>query len=263
MKRCLALALLMALAATPATAVESKARQVTLAARVIAVTGTVEARAATGEAWKPVKAGTLLKEGADLLTGFRASCIVDMVDSLVQIDPLSVVRVAELTRDGETVRTRLHLKQGNAQAAVEKGRIESDFAILTPSATLAVRGTRGINCRFYPDKGGTYGLAERGLIAIIDRTTLRETACRPGQQSDDRATLAARVLADKFIPVVMDRVGMEKHEKRAAQRQRAPSILGPVDSGKNRKPPNRRVQETRRNIINNLIDHERNLIITH
>jgi len=262
MKRFLTLAVLVAVASSPAVAVASNARQATVAARVIAVTGTVETRPIKGTPWTPVKAGAVLKEGADLRTGFRASCVLDMVDSLVQIDPLSVVRVAQLKAEGNTVLTRLHLKQGNAQAVVEKGKIDSDFAILTPAATLAVRGTRGINCQYFPDKGGTYGLADRGLIAIIDRVTGREAGVRPGQETDDRATLAARILADRFVPVAMDRAGHEKHEKRAAQRRHGALVLGAASLSGTRKPINRRVQEIRQTTSMNLIDHETSFIVT-
>jgi len=203
-----------------------------LGARVQAVVGTVEARPAKGEAWRPVEVGSILLSGADLRTGFRARCVLDMTDSLVQIDPLSVVRIAQLERKGDEVRTRLHLKQGNAQAIVEKGRIESDFRILTPSATLAVRGTRGIKCRYFPDEGGTYGLADRGLIAVIDGLTGRETPCRPGQSTDDRATQASRHLAKGYVPIALDHTGQEKQEQKAARRRRAglaamPALTGP------------------------------------
>ena len=213
-----------------------------LLARIQAVTGTVETRTAVGQPWRPVRVGMTLRPGADLRTGFRARCVLDMTDSLVQIDPLSVARIAELGRNGGEVRTRLHLKQGNAQAIVEKGRIESDFAILTPSATLSVRGTRGIKCRYFTDEGGTYGLADKGLIAVIDGLTGRETGCRPGQSTDDRATQASRHLADRYVPITLPLAGQEKHEKRAVARRRVglpvrPSLTGPDALS------NRRVQE--------------------
>jgi hypothetical protein len=215
-----------------------------LQARVQAVVGTVEMRPAKGEPWRPVKVGMVLPPGTDLRTGFRARCVLDMTDGLVQIDPLSVVRIAELEQKGNEVRTRLHLKQGNAQAIVEKGHIESDFAILTPSATLAVQGTRGIQCRYYQDEGGTYGLVDAGLIAVIDGQTGRETGCRPGQSTDDRATPAPQHLANRYVPIALDQVGHEKQEQQAASRRRAGFAMKPhlTDSGL---PANRRVQQIR------------------
>ncbi|MFO8014732.1 MAG: FecR domain-containing protein [Phycisphaerae bacterium] len=216
-----------------------------LRARVQGVEGTVEMRPAKGEPWRPVEAGTVLPPGADLRTGFRARCVLDMVDSLVQIDPLSVVRIAALERKEDAVRTRLHLKQGNAQAIVEKGRIESDFRILTPSAALSVRGTRGIKCRYFQDEGGTYGLADRGLIAVIDRLTGHETPCRPGQSTDDRATPASEHLANKYVPITLDNAGQEKHEQKAAQRRHAGLAAAPAAKGRDALL-NKRVQEINR-----------------
>jgi hypothetical protein len=217
-----------------------------LRARVQGVVGTVEMRPARGEPWRPVEVGTVLPPGADLRTGFRARCVLDMVDSLVQIDPLSVVRIAALEQKGNEVRTRLHLKQGNAQAIVEKGRIESDFAILTPSATLAVRGTRGIKCRYFQDEGGTYGLADRGLIAVIDGLTGRETPCQPGQSTDDRATPASEHLANRYVPITLDQGGgQEKIEQKAARRRHAGLAAAPAAKGRDALL-NKRVQEINR-----------------
>lgn len=228
-----------------ATAARGAEAENPLQARVQTVVGTVEMRPAKGEPWQPVKAGMVLPPGADLRTGFRARCILDMTDSLVQIDPLSVVRIAQLEQKGNEVRTRLHLKQGNAQAIVEKGHIESDFAILTPSATLSVRGTRGIKCRFFKDEGGTYGLVDAGLIAVIDGQTGRETGCRPGQSTDDRATPVSQHLAKRYTPIVLDQVGHEKQEQKAASRRRAGFAMKPHLTNSD-VPPSRRVQEIRR-----------------
>jgi hypothetical protein len=216
-----------------------------LEARVRGVVGTVEMRPAKGEDWQPVEAGTVLPPGADLRTGFRARCVLDMVDSIVQVDPLSVVRLSELERRGDEVRTRLILKQGNAQAIVEKGRIESDFAILTPSATLSVRGTRGITCRYYADEGGTYGLADRGLIAVIDGLTGRETPCRPGESTDDQATPASKHLAERYVPIALDKAGQEKKEQVATRRRRAGLAASPGLTGPDALA-NQRAQEVRR-----------------
>jgi len=105
--------------------------------------------------------------------------------------------------------------------------MESDFAILTPSATLSVRGTRGIKCRFFADEGGTYGLADKGLIAIIDGMTGREAACRPGQSTNDRATKASKHLANRHMPIALDNAGQEKKEKVASQRRRSGLAAAP------------------------------------
>jgi len=244
-----------AAAADSAPDADTAPKPTLLAARVIEVEGTVESRPAVGQPWKALAVGSVLAPGTDLRTGFRAHCVLDMTDSLVQIDPLSVVRIAELQRTGDKVRTRLYLKQGHTQSIVEKGRIESDFAILTPSATLAVKGTRGIECGYFPVHGGEYGLLDRGLIGVTDAQTRHETNVRPGQNTNDRAVQPLQHLADRYVPIAMDRAGLEKLEKRAAQRWRTAM---PAEEGLKRRNATvrRSVQEvcpdSRRTLINTL-----------
>jgi hypothetical protein len=182
------------------------------------VVGTVETRAGVGNPWTPVKEGMRLDEGADVRTGFRARCVLDMTDSLIQVDPLTVIRIGELRKDGDKVRTRVYMKQGNTQAVVEKGRIQSDFAIVTPSATLSVRGTQGIRARFFPGQGGQYGLAGPGLISVADAYLGRQTTCGQGENTNDNATPPILFLAQQFLPQILDQGGYESDEKNAAGR---------------------------------------------
>jgi len=189
-----------------------------LVAVVRAVIGTVETRPAKDQPWVPVTVGMTLAEGADIRTGFRARCILDMTDSLVQVDPLTVIRIGELRQEGQTVRTRLYMKHGNTQAVVEKGKIESDFAIITPSATLSVPGTKGIKAGFYPVLGGSYGLAGSGLIAVRDTMLGRQTNCGQGESTNDNATNPLQVLAQLYLPIVLGDKGYDPKEQNAAGR---------------------------------------------
>lgn len=211
----LVLAATVAVAAEPATAPPAPVK---LGAVVKVVTGTVETRPGVGQPWTPVKEGMRLDEGADLRTGFRARCILDMTDSLVQVDPLSVVRISELRQEGNKVRTRLVMKQGNAQAVVEKGRIESDFAIVTPSATLSVRGTKGIHARYYRGQGGQFGLAGSGLISVANAYLGRQHNVHPGENTDDGGGPPIMFLVRQFLPQILDNRGYEPGEKFAAGR---------------------------------------------
>jgi len=196
----------------------TKADKGTMVAVVKAVKGTVETRPGKGQPWTPVKVGMRLPAGADIRTGFRARCRLDMTDSLVQIDPLTVIRIGELRRDGKKVRTRLYMMQGNTQAVVEKGKIESDFAIVTPSATLSVRGTKGIKAGFYPVLGGSYGLAGGGLIAVRNAMLGRTTNCAPGESTDETATNPVQTLAKLYLPIILDSKAYNPDELNAAGR---------------------------------------------
>jgi len=205
-------------AAEPAAGEPGDAQPDALTALVKEVTGTVEARPAVGQEWVPVKAGTEMVEGADLRTGFRARCVLDMVDSLVQVQPLTVVRIGELARRDGQVRTRLILKHGHTAAIVEKERIESDFRIVTPSATLSVRGTKDAWVGFFPDTGGSYGLGGPGLVGVRDHLLGKQTQCRPGQKTNDRIQPPGRLLQGKFLPVNLPGAGLGPKEMFAAGR---------------------------------------------
>jgi len=142
-----------AAAAAPPAPAAAPAAAGKAAATVKSVDGTVETRPAAGQPWVPVKVGDRLSEGADLRTGFRAHCLLEMTQSAVKVDPLTVVRIGELRSDGSTVRTRLYLKQGNLESDVSKTGQKNDFAIVTPAATLSVRGTTGIEVSYFPAFG--------------------------------------------------------------------------------------------------------------
>ena len=230
-------------AAKPDAAKPEAKKPGSLVAVVKQVTGTVETRPAVDQPWVPVKVDMKLAEGADLRTGFRARCILDMVDSLVQIDPLTVVRIGELVRqEGNKIRTRLIMKQGNAGAIVEKEHIESDFAIVTPSATLSVRGTKNAWAIYFPDTGGAFGLVGPGLVGVRDFLLGKETLCGPGQNTNDNIDPPIKMLQGNFLPVILAAGGLGKQEKFAAGRWHTSNplpggLLGPAGppnlSGKN------------------------------
>ncbi len=202
-----------------------------LEATVKEVHGTVEWRPSPEDPWQAATVGQTLPAGADVRTGFRARIVLDLVDSLVQIDPLTVARVAELRPSGDTVRTRIHLKVGRTQSVVEKDRMKSDFAIVTPSTTLSVKGTRGIQCGYWPDTGGQFGLTTAGRIGITSRQTGRETDLVPGQSSDDTITGGVQHLAQNRRSGVPAAAGLRGQEVVAATRRGIPFTSTPFGSG--------------------------------
>ena len=176
-------------AATPAAPVEK------VAATVKLVEGTVETRPAVGQPWTAVKVGQSLAEGADLRTGFRARCIVDLTESTIQVDALTVVRIGVLEKQGNTVKTRIIMKHGSTQANVEKERVKSDFAIVMPWATCSVRGTEGIMVKTYPNLPFQFALLTNGLIEITDPTTGAYVLLQPTQYTNSPTTQPIDYLA--------------------------------------------------------------------
>jgi len=179
------------------------------------VEGTVETRPAVGQPWVPVQVGHQLAEGADLRTGFRARCVLDMVDSLVQVEALSVVRLGVLEREGGAIRTRLYLKQGNTQSIVEKENIESDFSIVTPSATLSVQGTFRVLAGNSQDKQSRFGLTNQGSLGAQNGLG-QFSLLGPGQNGSNQFMNPIFFQAFGLLPNVADQFGFELNELFAA-----------------------------------------------
>ena len=216
--------------ATPAPAA-AQAPAPKVGATVKTVTGTVETRPSVDQPWAPVKVGQPLAEGADLRTGFRANCILEMDQSTLKVDPLTVLRIGELHREGDTIRTRVYMKQGNAAAAVQKAGAKNDFAIVTPSATLSVRGTHEIQCRFFAIFGGRYGLTEAGLLAIINNIIGNAKNVHPGEQTNDDVPYPIIYLTWLYLPQILDFYGFEGPEREAAMRWHASTFVPPGIGG--------------------------------
>lgn len=167
--------------------------QPAFACTVANVKRTVEWRPTESDPWAPVKEGLTLPVGSDIRTGFRAVCSLVFKDaaSAVQLEPLTIIRIGEFTRaDDGRVRTRLYLKQGATRSVVEKSRIESDFAIITPEITLAVQGTRVIHTTHQSDRGTRVRLSNSGLISVTNRLTGRGRQLRPGDSATGLMLLA-------------------------------------------------------------------------
>jgi hypothetical protein len=211
-------------AASPAPAAAKPAAEARpaadpLVAVVKIVEGTVETRPAVGQPWVPVKVGDTLAEGADIRTGFRARCVLEMNKNALQVAPLAVIRIGELRRDGETVRTRILLKQGGTETNVEKKNgVKNDFAIVTPTATLSVRGTNDVQASFFPGFGGHYGLGGSGFINVMNHFTGSQTGVPPGGFTNDNALPPGQFLAQQFNPMNIDPHAFEQNEQNANSR---------------------------------------------
>jgi len=139
-----------------------------------------------GQDAKPqaMKVGDKLPLGADICTGLRSSCRLVFNDDacIVDVKPMSTVRIGEFSRDGDKVRTRIYLKQGTVQADVEPTRFTSDFAVVSPEATLAVHGTHGIHATQHRDTGFTGQLLGGGLLYASNNQTGRGQFVGVGDQ---------------------------------------------------------------------------------
>ena len=153
----------------------------TVTCKVKSAEGSVEWRPNETTEWQPLETGDSVPLGADICTGFRAKCLLVFADesSVVEVQPMTILRIGEFEKKGKKVRTRVYLMQGSTRTVVEKSRFESDFAIVTPEVTLAVRGTKVIDCRQFSDKGPIIRLSKSGAIRVTNNRNKRSRDLRP------------------------------------------------------------------------------------
>jgi hypothetical protein len=113
-----------------------------LQALVIAVDGKAEWKAAGAANFKAAALNDLLDPGAEIRTGLRSTLTLRVgKNATLVVDRASRVELPMIVQDGSVLRTRAAVHRGKVDFKVEAVGITSDFQVLTPSATLAVRGT--------------------------------------------------------------------------------------------------------------------------
>lgn len=112
---------------------------------VVSITGQAEKFAAgRGDKWTPVKAGDKLDEMSIIRTGLRSQVVLRFEDrGRTIVGAGTKVGIARFSKQNNLVTTRLGLKYGSLNMAVDSTRGPNDAAVVTPVATLSVRGTKG------------------------------------------------------------------------------------------------------------------------
>ncbi len=106
------------------------------------VGGSVQYSNDAGKNW--VKAELEAKLGKDSIvrTGFASTCEISFRgNTLIQVEALSSVRIAEYLGNENAEKVDASLQYGAVRCGVEKGKVKSDTKISTSVAVLAIRGT--------------------------------------------------------------------------------------------------------------------------
>ncbi len=127
----------------PATAPSSVAPAgVELSARVIDLGGKVQWRPTADAAWQPANLNDVIPSGSEVRTGLRSHAALRIgPNATALIDAGTVFQLPSAVRDGDVLRTTVAVKSGRADFKVDKVGLTNDFKVVTPSTTLAVRGT--------------------------------------------------------------------------------------------------------------------------
>jgi hypothetical protein len=92
--------------------------------------------------WRTATVGMRLNKGTAISTGFNASAVLDVEGAVLQVKPLTRMRIDELVKREGTVSTGLYLKVGKVKADIKTSEdLKHDFTLRSSVSTAAVRGT--------------------------------------------------------------------------------------------------------------------------
>ena len=104
--------------------------------------GKVEVQA-PGESWRSASVGMTVSRGTTISTGFNSTAVIDLGNSILDVKPLTRLRLEELLEKEGTIQTDLFLKVGKVRAEVKTtAGLKQDFKLRSPVSTAAVRGTK-------------------------------------------------------------------------------------------------------------------------
>jgi hypothetical protein len=104
--------------------------------------GKVEVQA-PGGSWRSASIGMTVSQGTTISTGFNSTVLIDLGNSILDVKPLTRLRLEELLEKEGTIQTELFLKVGKVRAEVKSASgLRQDFKLRSPVSTAAVRGTK-------------------------------------------------------------------------------------------------------------------------
>jgi hypothetical protein len=122
-------------AAAPAAAEE-------LRAVFIDVNGQVQWRADDKSPWTNAAVNDVIKSGVEVRTGIRARAAIRVGrNATILMDGGTNVSIPTVMQEGEVLKTTASVRSGRADFKVDRVGLTNDFRVVTPSTTLAVRGT--------------------------------------------------------------------------------------------------------------------------
>ena len=146
-------------------------------ARVDKAHGDVEKRAVGALKWEPVTMGEKVEEGSAIRTGpnSEADILTDQGHHFI-IRPDSTLEFSSLQADD----TETRLESGRVLSRVKKLKADERFALQTPTAVCAVRGTEFDTTA---GEGGTLVSVYRGVVGVAALGTQNEVRVPAGQMT--------------------------------------------------------------------------------
>lgn len=114
-----------------------------LAIVVTAVQGAAQYRASGETKWSIVKEGQQLTEGTELRTGTKGAVQFKVLpDQVYRVDRLTAVRILRANLENGVIKTDVGMTYGHVSKDLDAPSRPHDDKIVSPSSTLAIRGTR-------------------------------------------------------------------------------------------------------------------------
>jgi hypothetical protein len=176
-----------------------------LEAVVIEVQGDVK-KAAGGvdpkqpDGWSAIAMDDRLAPGTQIRTGFRGLVTMRFGDNTVaSVRRLSIASIDESYRTATGDAIKLGLGYGAIRAGATEGELRSDLVIDSTVATLAKRGTDGIEMNVERSTGRfQISLARQGLVEAIAKATNERRTVRPGEYANQSNIMRMWVKQDVF-----------------------------------------------------------------
>ena len=193
---------------------------------VLSVTGQAEKLlSGQGQEWTALKAGEKLDELTIIRTSLRTKVVLKFADrGQTVVGSGTQLGIGEFRKTkGNLVVTRLGLKYGRLSVAVDSSRAPNDYAIVTPVATLSVRGTKG-DIFWTGRQVYLYGSEGTWHVAVDDRS--RHVVA--GESTDGNLTPSIDLTKDRDANAVV--MGVTDDEWRSARDNPNPANpTGPSD----------------------------------
>ena len=156
-----------------------------LDAEVVGLEGKAQV-SANGTSWSPISVGSKISQGSTIQTGFKSSLQLKFKGSLITLDPMTRIKIDELSDKDNTDNAVVSMKIGGLTSNVKK--IEdrrAGFTVKGPAATASVRGT------IVAEEVGY----NRDTVRAIENTTMVWPSSENSDGGSDNAAAGARAIA--------------------------------------------------------------------
>jgi hypothetical protein len=185
-----------------------------------------------GKQWIPLTKGQVLEEGAKISTGMKSWALINIDNSTVRIEQLTMMKIYRNKTSTDTKDTQIGLKHGSLKARVSRlGTLKTSFKITTPVATSSVRGTEEIVS--YGSKSGMViqvleGVVEGSNSGGVSSLVLRNSVFRLGPNDPRPGNLLADSFSGSLLQIFDPNITEDEREALDFSGGNTTDITGPM-----------------------------------